>query len=56
MPMRLARDQAVGATAAQATPVIFGTPVTQNECGWLAAHLLARMPVRAVRAPYGPHR
>ena len=34
--MRLALDQAVGATAAQAITEIFGTPVTQNERGWLA--------------------
>ncbi len=36
MLMRLALDQAVGATAAQAITEIFGTPVTQNERGWLA--------------------
>ena len=34
--MRLALDQAVGATAAQAIIEIFGTPVTENERGWLA--------------------
>ena len=36
MLMRLALDQAMGATAAQATPATFGTPVTRNERGWLA--------------------
>ncbi|TVS05506.1 MAG: XRE family transcriptional regulator [Rhodobacteraceae bacterium] len=36
MLMRLARDQAVGATAAQAITEFFGTPVTQNKRGWLA--------------------
>lgn len=35
MLMRLALDQAVGATAAKAITEIFGTPVTVNECGWL---------------------
>ncbi len=30
-------DRAVGATAAQAMTEIFGTPVTRNERGWLAA-------------------
>jgi len=35
MLMRLALDQAVGATAAKAITEIFGTPVTQNERGWL---------------------
>ncbi len=33
--MRLALDQAVGATAAKAITDIFGTPTTENECGWL---------------------
>lgn len=33
--MRLALDQAVGATAAKAITEIFGTPVTVNERGWL---------------------
>lgn len=33
--MRLALDQAVGATAAKAITEIFGTPATENECGWL---------------------
>ena len=33
--MRLALDQAVGATAAKAIGDIFGTPVTSNERGWL---------------------
>ncbi len=33
--MRLALDQAVGATAAKALEDIFGTPVTENERGWL---------------------
>lgn len=33
--MRLALDQAVGATAAKAITEIFGTPVTENERGWL---------------------
>jgi len=34
--MRLALDQAVGATAARAITDIFGTPTTENERGWLA--------------------
>ncbi|MBP9184424.1 MAG: helix-turn-helix transcriptional regulator [Fuscovulum sp.] len=34
--MRLALDQAVGATAAKAITDIFGTPSTENERGWLA--------------------
>lgn len=34
--MRLALDQAVGATAAKAITEIFGTPATDNEQGWLA--------------------
>lgn len=33
--MRLALDQAVGVTAAQAIVEIFGTPVTENERGWI---------------------
>jgi transcriptional regulator with XRE-family HTH domain len=33
--MRLALDQAVGATAAKAITEIFGTPTTENERGWL---------------------
>lgn len=33
--MRLARDQAVGVTAAKAITDIFGSPVTENERGWL---------------------
>jgi hypothetical protein len=33
--MRLALDQAVGATAAKALNEIFGTPATENERGWL---------------------
>jgi transcriptional regulator with XRE-family HTH domain len=33
--MRLALDQAVGVTAAQAILDIFGSPVTENERGWL---------------------
>jgi hypothetical protein len=33
--MRLALEQAVGDTAAQALVEIFGTPVTANELGWL---------------------
>lgn len=33
--MRLALDQAVGATAAKAITDIFGTPATENESGWL---------------------
>jgi len=33
--MRLALDQAVGATAAKAITDIFGTPTTENERGWL---------------------
>ena len=35
-PDRAAGRQAVGATAAQAITEIFGTPVKQNERGWLA--------------------
>ena len=35
--MRLALDQAVGDTAAQAIIEIFGTPVTANELGWIEA-------------------
>lgn len=34
--MRLALEQAVGATAAWAITEIFGTPATANEQGWLA--------------------
>ena len=34
--MRLALDQAVGATAAKAIVEIFGTPASENERGWLA--------------------
>lgn len=34
--MRLALDQAVGATAAKAIIEIFGTPASENERGWLA--------------------
>lgn len=34
--MRLAFDQAIGATAAKAITEIFGTPATGNEQGWLA--------------------
>ena len=33
--MRLALDQAVGATAAKAITDIFGTPATENERSWL---------------------
>lgn len=33
--MRIALDQAVGATAAKAIVEIFGTPTTENERGWL---------------------
>ena len=33
--LRLALDQAVGATAAKALTDIFGTPTTENERGWL---------------------
>lgn len=33
--MRLALDQAVGVTAAKAIVDIFGSPVTENERGWL---------------------
>jgi len=33
--MRLALDQAVGATAAKAITEIFGSPVSANERGWL---------------------
>lgn len=35
--LRLALEQAVGDTAAQAITEIFGTPVTANELGWLEA-------------------
>lgn len=34
--LRLALDQAVGVTAAQAIVDVFGTPVTANERGWVA--------------------
>lgn len=34
--LRLALDQAVGATAAKAIVDIFGLPTTENERGWLA--------------------
>lgn len=34
--MRLALDQSIGKTAAQAITEIFGTPATENERGWLA--------------------
>ena len=34
--MRLALDQAVGATSSAALTEILGTPVTDNERGWLA--------------------
>lgn len=33
--MRLALEQAVGDTAAQAIVDIYGTPITDNELGWL---------------------
>ena len=33
--MRVALEQAVGATAAKAITEIFGTPATENEQGWL---------------------
>lgn len=33
--MRLSLEQAVGATAARAITEIFGSPVTENEQGWL---------------------
>ena len=33
--MRIALDQAVGVTAAKAITDIFGSPVTENERGWL---------------------
>ncbi|WP_439562170.1 helix-turn-helix domain-containing protein [Roseinatronobacter sp.] len=33
--MRMALDQAVGATTAKAIIDIFGTPATENEIGWL---------------------
>lgn len=39
--MRLALDQAVGVTAAQAIIDIFGMPVTENERGWIAELRLA---------------
>lgn len=35
--MRMALVQAVGDTAAQAIVEVFGTPVTDNELGWLQA-------------------
>ncbi|MEQ8903396.1 MAG: helix-turn-helix transcriptional regulator [Roseovarius sp.] len=35
--MRLALEQAVGQTAAAAVIEIFGTPVTENERGWIDA-------------------
>ena len=35
--MRLALEQAVGQTAAAAVTEIFGTPVTENERGWIEA-------------------
>jgi len=35
--MRLALDQAVGDTSAQAIVEIFGTPITSNEIGWIEA-------------------
>lgn len=34
--MRLALDQAIGVTAAQAILDVFGTPVTENERAWVA--------------------
>ena len=34
--MRLSLDQSIGATAARAITEIFGTPVTENERGWIA--------------------
>jgi hypothetical protein len=34
--MRLALDQAVGATAAKAITEIFGTSATENERGWMS--------------------
>lgn len=33
--MRLALEQAIGVTAAKAVLEVFGTPVTENELGWL---------------------
>lgn len=33
--MRLALEQAIGSTAAEAVIEVFGEPVTANECGWL---------------------
>lgn len=35
--MRLALEQAIGRTAAQAVVEVFGEPVTANEVGWLQA-------------------
>lgn len=35
MLMRLALDQSIGATASKAITDIFGTPITENERGWL---------------------
>lgn len=33
--MRLALEQAIGRTAAEAVVEVFGEPVTANEAGWL---------------------
>ncbi|MFN3823581.1 MAG: hypothetical protein ACK4RN_06340 [Pseudorhodobacter sp.] len=35
--MRLSLEQSVGATAAAAIVECFGTPVSENELGWLEA-------------------
>lgn len=35
--MRLALEQAIGRTAAEAVVEVFGEPVTANEVGWLQA-------------------
>lgn len=35
LPMRLALEQSVGVTAATAIVELFGTPVSENERGWL---------------------
>lgn len=34
--LRLTLDQSVGVTAAKAITEIFGTPITENERGWIA--------------------
>jgi len=60
--MRLAMEQAVGDTAAQAIVEIYGTPITVNELGWLeeirdASHntdpRLTKRPRAALRTIFG---